>query len=259
MLSLFVALQVPASSSSALKSTANAPKISAIISSKSGSTYNLRVNVQHGGRVGNSSVTSTRVSTSFKSCIVPRDRSSCLLRGAQKGRTLKFSVVTRFKSATSSEGKKVSYRVGDKDWKASTPSTTTTTPPSTTTTSTTTTLPRAVIPSLTVNAFDNSSYALSAAQKLQLNKLGARLQAGDSVSCVAYQESNALNLLSRLTVKRSQSVCTYLSTRVRGLLVTPSAQFVPSAQVQISTAKPMQVRSSSTLLRKVVVTTKPRP
>ena len=138
------------------------------------------------------------------------------------------------------------------------PSTTTTAPPLITTTSTTTTLLRTAIPSLTVNAFDNSSYALSAAQKLQLNKLGARLQAGDSVSCVAYQESNALNLLSRLTVKRSQSVCTYLSTRVRGLLVTPSAQFVPSAQVQISTAKPMQVRSSSTLLRKVVVTTKPR-
>jgi len=100
---------------------------------------------------------------------------------------------------------------------------------------------------------------LSTAQKRQLNKLGARLQAGDSVSCVAYQESNALNLLSRLTVKRSQSVCTYLSTRVRGLLVTPSAQFVPSAQVQISTAKPMQVRSSSTLLRKVVVTARTRP
>jgi hypothetical protein len=100
---------------------------------------------------------------------------------------------------------------------------------------------------------------LSAAQKLQLNKLGARLQAGDSVSCVAYQESNALNLVSRLTVKRSQSVCAYLSSRVRGLEVAPSAQFVPSAQVQISTAKPMQARSSSTLLRKVVVTTKPRP
>jgi hypothetical protein len=115
------------------------------------------------------------------------------------------------------------------------------------------------IPPLTVNAFSNSSYALSAAQKLQLNKLGARLQAGDSVSCVAYQESNALNLLSRLTVKRSQSVCTYLSTRVRGLVVASSAQFAPSAQVQISTAKPIQVRSSSTLLRKVVVTTKPRP
>jgi hypothetical protein len=140
-----------------------------------------------------------------------------------------------------------------------TSSSTTTTPPSTTTSSTTTTLPRAVIPSLTVNAFDNSSFALSAAQKLQLNKLGARLQAGDSVSCVAYQQSNALNLVSRLTVKRSQSVCAYLLSRVRGLAVAPSAQFVPSAQVQISTAKPIQVRGSSALLRKVVVTTKPRP
>jgi hypothetical protein len=140
-----------------------------------------------------------------------------------------------------------------------TSSSTTTTPPSTTTSSTTTTLPRAVIPSLTVNAFDNSSFALSAAQKLQLNKLGARLQAGDLVSCVAYQQSNALNLVSRLTVKRSQSVCAYLSSRVRGLEVAPSAQFVPSAQVQISTAKPIQVRGSSALLRKVVVTTKPRP
>jgi alpha-tubulin suppressor-like RCC1 family protein len=142
---------------------------------------------------------------------------------------------------------------------ASTTTTSTTTSTTVPPTTTTTTLPRAVIPSLTVNAFDNSSYALSAAQKLQLNKLGARLQAGDSVSCVAYQQSNALNLVSRLTVKRSQSVCAYLSTRVRGLVVTPSAQFVPSAQVQISTAKPIQVRGSSALLRKVVVTTKPRP
>jgi hypothetical protein len=109
----------------------------------------------------------------------------------------------------------------------------------------------------TINAFDNSTHVLSRAQKLQLNKLGMQLRAGDSVSCVAYQQSNALNLVSRLTVKRSQSVCTYLSTRVRGLLVASSAQFVPPAQVQISTAKPIQVRSSSTLLRKVVVTTKP--
>jgi len=100
---------------------------------------------------------------------------------------------------------------------------------------------------------------LSRAQKLQLNKLGMQLRAGDSVSCVAYQQSNALNLVSRLTVKRSQSVCTYLSTRVRGLLVTPSAQFVPSAQVQISTAKPIPIRASASLARKVVVTTKPRP
>jgi hypothetical protein len=112
---------------------------------------------------------------------------------------------------------------------------------------------------LTINAFDNSSFALSAAQKLQLNKLVSQLRAGDSVSCVAYQESNALNLLSRLTLKRSQSVCTYLSTRVRGLVVTPSAQFVPLAQEQISTAKSIQVRGSSSLLRKVVVTSKPRP
>jgi hypothetical protein len=115
------------------------------------------------------------------------------------------------------------------------------------------------VPPLTVNAFDNSTHVLSRAQKLQLNKLGMQLRAGDSVSCVAYQQSNALNLVSRLTVKRSQSVCAYLLIRVRGLVVTTSAEFVPSAQVQISTAKPMQVRSSSTLLRKVVVTTKPRP
>jgi alpha-tubulin suppressor-like RCC1 family protein len=142
--------------------------------------------------------------------------------------------------------------------------TTTTAPPPTTTTSTTatsttTTLQRMAVPPLTVNAFDNSTHVLSRAQKLQLNKLGMQLRAGDSVSCVAYQQSNALNLVSRLTVKRSQSVCAYLLIRVRGLVVTTSAEFVPSAQVQISTAKPMQVRSSSTLLRKVVVTTKPRP
>ena len=108
-----------------------------------------------------------------------------------------------------------------------------------------------------VNEFDNSSFTLNSSQKLQLNKLGAQLRAGDFVSCVAYQESNALNLLSRLTLKRSQSVCTYLSTRVRGLLAAPSAQFAPSAQVQITASKSILIRGSSSLLRKVVVTAKP--
>jgi hypothetical protein len=110
---------------------------------------------------------------------------------------------------------------------------------------------------LTVNAFNNSSYALSNAQKLQLNKLGTQLRAGDSVSCVAYQESNALNLVSRLTVKRSQSVCTYLLARVRGLVATPSTQFFPSSPVQSTTAKPIPIRASVSLARKVVVTAKP--
>jgi hypothetical protein len=100
---------------------------------------------------------------------------------------------------------------------------------------------------------------LNSAQKLQLKKLATQLRGGDSVSCVAYQESNALNLLSRLTVKRSQSVCTYLSTRVRGLVATPSAQFAPSAVVQITASKSILIRGSSSLLRKVVVTAKPGP
>jgi hypothetical protein len=135
--------------------------------------------------------------------------------------------------------------------------TTSTTATSTTATSTTTTLPRAVIPSLTINAFDNSTHVLSRAQKLQLNKLGMQLRAGDSVSCVAYQQSNALNLVSRLTVKRSQSVCTYLLARVRGLVATPSTQFFPSSLVQSTIAKPIPIRASASLARKVVVTTKP--
>jgi hypothetical protein len=116
-----------------------------------------------------------------------------------------------------------------------------------------------VVQPLTVNAFDNSSFALNVAQKAQLNKLGAQLHAGDSVSCVAFQESNALNLVSRLTVKRSQSVCTYLLARVRGLVATPSTRFVPAAQVQISTAKPIRVRASASLVRRVLVTTRPSP
>jgi hypothetical protein len=98
---------------------------------------------------------------------------------------------------------------------------------------------------------------LSRAQKLQLNKLGRQLRAGDSVLCVAYQQSNALNLVSRLTVKRSQSVCTYLFTRVRGLVATPSTQFFPSSLVQSTIAKPIPIRASASLARKVVVTTKP--
>jgi hypothetical protein len=110
-----------------------------------------------------------------------------------------------------------------------------------------------------VNEFDNSSFTLNSAQKLQLNKLASQLHAGDAVTCVAYQESNALHLLSRLTVKRSQSVCTYLLTRVRGLVATPSAQFTPSATVQITASKSILIRGSSSLLRKVVVTAKPGP
>ena len=138
-----------------------------------------------------------------------------------------------------------------------TTTTTTVTPPTTTTSTTSTTVPRAVVQPLTVNAFNNSSYALSNAQKLQLNKFGTQLRAGDSVSCVAYQESNSLNLVSRLTVKRSQSVCTYLLARVRGLVATPSTQFFPSSPVQSTTAKPIPIRASASLARKVVVTAKP--
>ena len=143
-----------------------------------------------------------------------------------------------------------------------TTTTTTSLPPPTTTTSTTatsttTTLQRMAVPPLTVNAFDNSTHVLSRAQKLQLNKLGMQLRAGDSVSCVAYQQSNALNLVSRLTVKRSQSVCTYLLARVRGLVATPSTQFFPSSLVQSTIAKPIPIRASASLARKVVVTTKP--
>jgi hypothetical protein len=120
-------------------------------------------------------------------------------------------------------------------------------------------VPRLPVQPVVVNEFDNSSYALSSAQKLQLNKLAGQLHTGDSVSCVAYQESNALHLVSRLTVKRSQSVCTYLVTRVRGLLATPTTQFVPSAVVQITASKSILIRGSATLVRKVVVTTKPSP
>lgn len=130
MLSVFIALQVPASSSSALKSTASAPRFISIVSIKSGSTYNLKVKVQHGHREESASIISTRVSASSKSCVVPRGSSSCVLRGLKKGLLLKFSVMTQFKSAASLKGKSFKYRVGDKDWKASIPSTTTTLPAS---------------------------------------------------------------------------------------------------------------------------------
>ena len=120
-------------------------------------------------------------------------------------------------------------------------------------------MPRTTVQPVVVNEFDNSSYTLNSAQKLQLNKLASQLHTGDSVSCVAYQESNALHLVSRLTVKRSQSVCTYLLARVRGLLATPSTQFAPSATVQITASKSILIRGSSSLLRKVMVTTKTGP
>jgi hypothetical protein len=109
---------------------------------------------------------------------------------------------------------------------------------------------------LLVNEFANSSSVLSSTQKTQLNKLAIKLRAGDTVSCVAYQESNAFNVVSRLTVKRSQSVCAYLLSRIKGLVASASTQMVPSSQVQITASKPIQIRGSASLLRRVMVTSK---
>jgi hypothetical protein len=45
--------------------------------------------------------------------------------------------------------------------------------------------------------------------------------------------------------------------RVRGLEATSSTQFFPSSPVQSTTAKPIPIRASASLARKVMVTTRP--
>jgi hypothetical protein len=94
---------------------------------------------------------------------------------------------------------------------------------------------------------------LSLAQKKQLARFALRLRAGDTVWCVAYQESNALGLVTRLTVRRSQAVCRYLRQRVEGISARPSTQFVTTAKAQSATANPMPVRASRLLARRVGV------
>jgi hypothetical protein len=42
-------------------------------------------------------------------------------------------------------------------------------------------------------------------------------------------------------------------------VATPSAQFAPSATVQITASKSILIRGSASLLRKVVVTAEPGP
>ena len=130
---------------------------------------------------------------------------------------------------------------------------------SSTTTSTTspvivpTTIARATSAPIVVNTFANSSAVLSIAQKKQLARFAIRLRAGDTVWCVAYQESNALGLVTRLTVRRSQAVCRYLRQRVAGISARPSTQFITSAKAQSATASPMPVRAPASMARRVGV------
>jgi hypothetical protein len=94
---------------------------------------------------------------------------------------------------------------------------------------------------------------LSLAQKKQLTRFAAQLRAGDTVWCVAYQETNALGLVTRLTVRRSQAVCLYLRQQVGGISAWPSTQFITTAKAQSATANPMPVRASASLARRVGV------
>ena len=125
LISIFGLLQVQSSSSSALGNTTRSPKIVAISASSSGQFYNVKIGIQHGSRRGNPTISSSRVSTSSKSCIVARSQTSCRITRVKKGSLLTISVETRFKGTASLVGTSVKFRVGNKSWKVSTTTTTT--------------------------------------------------------------------------------------------------------------------------------------
>ena len=203
------------------------------------------------GRRGSESTTRTGTSTSHMG-----DNLVALSAGAliNTGTTTTTTTTTTVASTTSTTTTSTTTAVAPTVAPVAAPTTTSSTIASTTSpVIVPTTVARATSSPIVVNTFANSSAVLSIAQKKQLARFAIRLRAGDTVWCVAYQESNALGLVTRLTVRRSQAVCRYLRQQVAGISAWPSTQFVTTAKAQSATANPMPVRASASMARRVGV------
>lgn len=110
-----------------------APRITAVVSSLKGRSFDLEVVVRHGSQGSSTRVVSTQVLSNGGRCSVGPTRTSCTLRGLRRGALLTLRVVSRLSNAVSLSGEALEYRVGHEDWRiarAPTTSTTTTVPAS---------------------------------------------------------------------------------------------------------------------------------
>lgn len=106
------------------------PRITAIVSTQRGNTFDLRIFVRHGSGGGSTKVVATKVTSNGGQCSVRVSRNSCTIRGVRRGALLTVRIVSKT-ATTVLPGRTLRYRVGHDDWKLR----------STTTTSSTTTLP----------------------------------------------------------------------------------------------------------------------
>ena len=137
-----------------------------------------------------------------------------------------------------------------------TTSTTTTVVPSTTTTSTPSpTVESRVVPILVLQTFAPNATKLNAQQQRGLVRFSALLRRGDAVTCVGYAERGPLRMVSALSVKRAQSVCTYIAKRVRGITIKVDTRSPASIRGNMVTPS---VSRSVNLSRRIVVLVRSR-
>jgi hypothetical protein len=138
-------------------------------------------------------------------------------------------------------------------------STTSTSLPATTTTTAdnSITVAARTIPAVVVPAFASYSVALSTTQQQLLLRYSKLLRAGDTVNCVGYSEPNPFGVVTRISIKRAQAVCSFLAGKVRGLRTAWSAQLGPTTGIRSASAALTGRAKAPKLARRVVVTATP--
>jgi hypothetical protein len=138
-------------------------------------------------------------------------------------------------------------------------STTSTSLPATTTTTAdnSITVAARTIPAVVVPAFASYSVALSTTQQQLLLRYSKLLRAGDTVNCVGYSEPNPFGVVTRISIKRAQAVCSFLASKVRGLRTAWSAQLGPTTGIRSASAALTGRAKAPKLARRVVVTATP--
>lgn len=113
---------------------------------------------------------------------------------------------------------------------------------------------RRALSTLVVPAFSSYAVALEPPQQQALVRYSKQLRAGDTVRCVAYSEPNPFGVVTRISIKRAQSVCAFLALRVPGVLTAWSAQMGPITGMSAASATFTGQAKATNLARRVVVT-----
>lgn len=124
---VILSVQILSQHSNVAASSATAPQIQAVISTKRGNTFDLKILVQHGSRGRSRESVTTYITSNGGRCIVESAKNHCTIRSVRRDSLLTFAIITRISKSSSLRGTSLAYRVGLRDWHRVFPTTTTTT------------------------------------------------------------------------------------------------------------------------------------